>query len=90
MATFGAVFYQLLFCRGSQKFADGGKKSGRSNGQKAPLSLFQNEMEHKEDEVTTIYSTVPLKLYKPITFQTFLYKGEFTTLIYLAFIVINH
>lgn len=47
-------------------------------------------MEHKEDEVTTIYSTVHVKLYKPIAFQPFLYKSEFTTLIYLAFIVINH
>lgn len=47
-------------------------------------------MEHKEDEVTTIYSTVPANLYKPIAFQPFLHKSVFTTLINFAFIVINH
>lgn len=47
-------------------------------------------MEHKEDEVTTIYSTVPIKLYKPMAFQPFLHKCVFTALIYSAFIVINH
>lgn len=78
MATFGAVFYQLLFCRGSQKEVG----SVECFGQKTPFSLFQNEMEHKEDEVTTIYSTVPVNLYKQIAFQPFLHKSVFTTFLF--------